>query len=236
MTPFEAAWKRRFEKFAAARTDAAIAGWSETGLETRVRYFLQFWSRPAYGRWLDVGCGAGTYSQILAKYHLDTIGVDYSVPTLIKAKTRYSKGIEWGAANVYQLPFKAQSFDGVLCFGVLQAISDEITALHELRRVSKEKSEVWVDGLNKWCIIHWRHLLAEKFSKRTSHLHYLSPFSLTRDLSGATTYWLPILPRRLSFLQRLFYQPMVLRLWQRLSWLTRFLSHSFLIRIDSGYV
>lgn len=236
MTPFEAAWKRRFEKYAAARTDAAIAGWSETGLQTRVRYFSHFWSPSRKGRWLDVGCGAGTYSQILAESNLDAIGVDYSVPTLIKARARYAKDIEWGAANVYQLPFKAQSFDGVLCFGVLQAISDEIAALRELRRVSKQNSEVWVDGLNKWCVIHWQHLLREKFTKKKSHLHYLSPFSLTRHLERATIYWLPILPRQLSLLQPFFYQPIVLHIWQRFYWLTRFFSHSFLIRIESGYV
>ena len=63
---FEKRWRGRFEDFGAqGDDDASIAGWSSTGLDARRRNFARLWrpGRPG-ARWLDVGCGAGTYTRL----------------------------------------------------------------------------------------------------------------------------------------------------------------------------
>lgn len=233
LSPFEQAWKERFERFAAFKSDAAIAGWSETGLLTRIHYFLHFWQQPIGKKWLDIGCGAGTYSQILQQSNLDVIGVDYSIPTLLKAKAKYPGTINWGAANIYRLPFKSNCFDGIICFGVLQALSNEKTAMQEIYRVLQPNGEAWVDGLNAWCIIHWRKLFIAKLMKRHTHLNYLSPFKVSNRFKDKQIYWIPILPAKLHWLQHQLRRPSCLWIWQKAGLITRFFSHSFLIRIRS---
>ena len=64
---FETAWRSRFEEFASIRDDdAGIAGWSPAGLDARMRRFTGLWRPSREGlRWLDAGCGAGTYTRYL---------------------------------------------------------------------------------------------------------------------------------------------------------------------------
>lgn len=230
LSPFEAAWKKRFEAFAELNTDAEIAGWSETGLQSRIRFFLYYFHPQLAGKWLDVGCGAGTYSQILQQAGLDVVAVDYSVPSLLKAKQRYDNKIVWGAANIYQLPFRQGAFDGLICFGVLQALSNTTEALEELHKMLNYQGEIWIDGLNRWCIAHWLTLF-KSYLKGRSHLLYLSPHAIQIANKQKSVYWLPILPSSLKRLQAFFYYPLILNLWQHMGWVTRFFSHSFLIRI-----
>ena len=57
------------------------------------RFFRGLWQDPPAGsRYLDVGCGAGTYSRWLAARGLEVIGIDYSQPTLVKARDRTESG------------------------------------------------------------------------------------------------------------------------------------------------
>jgi ubiquinone/menaquinone biosynthesis C-methylase UbiE len=121
-SPFEAGWRRRFEDYGHSQEDdAGIAGWSDSGLQARVRNFLRFWQPPGSGgTWLDAGCGAGTYSRAMARAGQRVVGLDYSVPSLLKARARSGPAtLSWTAGDATQLPFRSASFDGAICFGVL---------------------------------------------------------------------------------------------------------------------
>src|SRR5688572_17722623 len=87
---FERAWRKRFEGFAERNDDeAGIAGWTNSGLQTRLRRFAALWRVPTPGqRWLDAGCGAGTYTRLLEEHGLEVVGVDYSLTSLRKARAR----------------------------------------------------------------------------------------------------------------------------------------------------
>ncbi|MCU0242863.1 MAG: class I SAM-dependent methyltransferase, partial [Vicinamibacteria bacterium] len=149
---FEADWRHRFEEFAEEREDdAGIAGWSRAGLDARVRQFLQAWSAPREGSlWLDAGCGAGTYTRLLRGRGVASVGTDYSFPTLRKAVQRESRQAAYAAADVRHLPFPDSTFDGALCFGVMQALSRSDEAVRALAGVVRPGGEVWVDALNRW--------------------------------------------------------------------------------------
>ena len=90
---FEKLWRKRFENFAAqAEDDAGIAGWSPTGLDARLRKFKEIWySNDQFSskkKWLDAGCGAGTYSRFIVKQGGEVVGLDYSLPSLQKARLK----------------------------------------------------------------------------------------------------------------------------------------------------
>lgn len=240
-TDFEHAWRRRFEQFAGQHDDdAGIAGWTATGLRSRFQRFRHLWDavgppEPLQGAWLDAGCGAGTYTRFLLERNLRVTAVDYSVLTANKARQRCDAGANWAAADVTHLPFGAASFDGALCFGVMQALSSPTEALLELRRVLRRGGSLWVDALNARCfssvvLEQWRRLKG-----RPRHLRY----DLAREFRSALRSsgfdaididWVPILPSKLRAVQRLMEGPAVCKLLKAQPGVGSFLSHSMLAR------
>ena len=208
--PFEASWRARFQEFATDRDDdAGIAGWKTSGLEARLRRFVGLWKlRKSGERWLDAGCGAGTYTRFLRGEGAEVVGVDYSLPTISKARARSAPDVAYVVADVRHLPFRPQSFDGVLCFGVMQALSDAAPALTELADHVAPAGEVWIDALNRWCVVHAWELLRRRFRGKPIHLRYESPRVIRRimasnGLKSIRIHWMPIVPARWPRLQRL---------------------------------
>jgi ubiquinone/menaquinone biosynthesis C-methylase UbiE len=209
-TRFEAQWHERFVEFATLREDdAGIAGWSPSGLETRFRFFRRHWRGDGNGnggRYLDVGCGAATYTRWLAENGLSVIGVDYSQPTLIKARARTPTSIPLCAGDATRLPFADASFDGALCFGLLQAVSDAQPVATELGRILKQGGELWIDALNAGGLAARTERARLRLKGKQMHLRYDVPRDIIRVLAASgfvdvTLHWLPLLPSRLRWLQ-----------------------------------
>jgi SAM-dependent methyltransferase len=202
---FEHAWHDRFLEFAALHDDdAGIAGWSKSGLETRMRFFRALWRPVPQGAlFLDVGCGAGTYTRLLAEQGVLATGVDYSLPALRKARERSSAATSYCAADAVRLPFRDATFDGVLCFGLLQAVSDSAPVARELGRVLKPGGTLWIDALNRGGIAAQVERARRRLRGRSMHLRYESPRILARILASAgfedvTRHWLPMVPARIA--------------------------------------
>lgn len=233
---FESAWRTRFTEFAEEREDdAGIAGWSPAGLDARVRQFLQHWSRPRGGnRWLDAGCGAGTYTRILRDHGLEVIGTDYSFPTLRKATQRDARTALYAVADVRRLPFADATFDGVLCLGVMQALSRSDDAVRALAGVARPGGEVWIDALNRWCLVNLYDTLRRRVRGRRMHLRYESPGVLkalmrSRGLRDVRLHWLPLLPARFKGLQRWVEGSAVRWIFRYVPFAGLLLCHSFIV-------
>ncbi len=234
---FERSWKKRFGQYADARDDdAGIAGWTQSGLETRVRNFDALWTPSAEARvWLDAGCGAGTYSRFMVSKGRQVIGLDYCYNAVKKAVDRSSNGVVWGVADVKQLPIAEGSFDGAICFGVTQALSASSGVSRELAAVVKPGGEIWIDALNSACLPHLVGQVKRKLLQRDMHLRYESPRQLRRAMADAgivklKRYWIPILPYRFHRYQWVFETKGVRWLLHTLPMFGALLSHGFVIK------
>ena len=90
-------------------------------------------------RVLDAGCGNGRHLLPLSR-HYQTIGIDISKTALEGSKTYLQKSgqhSEHLVSNITDLPFNDNSFDGIVCYGVLQhLLADErLAATKEFKRV-----------------------------------------------------------------------------------------------------
>lgn len=233
---FEKRWRERFEEFATLRDDdAGIAGWSASGLAVRFRHFLRAWQNSGQGKsWLDAGCGAGTYSRYLASLGLNVVGLDYCLPAAAKARARDTWNCRWAVADVTRLPLRPGGFDGVICFGVIQALARSEPAVRELVAQLKDGGEIWVDALNGLCVVNVLQRLSRRLRGKPVHLRYESPRRMRRLMEDAglvklRIHWIPIMPARLKAFQPVAESALVTALLRNVPWLGALLSHSFML-------
>jgi len=234
---FENQWRERFEEFALHRDDdAGIAGWTQSGLDARLRRFRGLWQPGPRGqRWLDAGCGAGTYTRALTADGHEVVGVDYSMPTVSKAVGRQIENAHFVISDVRSMPFPPGFFEGALCFGVTQALDDSEPAIRELARVMADGGQMWIDGLNRWCVAHIYGAARRRLRVRRKHLRYESPSQLVATcrrcgFDDVELHWMPVLPMRAQRLQRIFESPPCQWALRRLPLFGALASHSFILR------
>lgn len=85
---------------------------------------------------LDVGCGTGYGTAILAEHAAQIIGIDYSNNAVRFAKRRYPK-IDFRQMNAQQLRFPDAFFDLIFSSENFEHLPDQASHLRELRRVLK---------------------------------------------------------------------------------------------------
>lgn len=231
---FEQQWRRRFERFAASREDdAGIAGWSATGLALRFNFFRRRYRNSGAGkRWLDAGCGAGTYSRFLAGQAQEVVGLDYAQRSLVKAKERSPEVTRWLRGDVTALPLRSASFDGVISYGVMQALGSSGKAVEEMVRVLRPGGEIWIDALNSWSVLHLLHAARAKWTGKPMLVRYESPKVLRKAVAeaGCTDVgveWVPIAPAKLRGIAA---SSMVCLLVRVVPFLGALSCHAFLVR------
>jgi SAM-dependent methyltransferase len=237
---FETEWRRRFEEFAVDHDhDAGIAGWSQVGLEARLRNFLRTWRpRATDSIWLDAGCGAGTYARAMVSTGQDVIGLDYSLPSLLKARDRSASGsIVWLAADVTKLPLASASCDGAICFGVLQALSNPERAIRELARVVRPNGRVLVDALNANCLPDIMKRMFEESRGRALRVRFDSPKRLMQafrqtGFRRVHLTWVPILPAGFGAIQDFLESGAIRGMLARLPWLGSAVSHAYVVTAE----
>ena len=94
---------------------------------------------PQGCRVLDAGCGNGRHFLPLSRLYR-TVGIDISKKALEGSKTYLEKSgqnSEHLVSSVTSLPFDDESFDGIVCYGVLQHLftDDRRAAVSEFKRV-----------------------------------------------------------------------------------------------------
>lgn len=90
---------------------------------------------------LEVGCGYGWISTALwDTARIEWYGVDRSEAMIRNIRsTRSNQALRTSVVDGKQLPFLDNTFDKVLCTGVLMHIADDVAVIHELLRVLRPK-------------------------------------------------------------------------------------------------
>ena len=123
---------------------------------------------------LDIGCGTGRFSEIALNAGAFVIGIDYSSASEVAYKNlrKYEKFISF-QANLYNLPFKAKSFDYIYCFGVLQHTPNVELAFKSIPIYLKPNGKLCVDFYWKRfrSMLHWRfiiRIITKRLSEETN--------------------------------------------------------------------
>ncbi len=86
---------------------------------------------------LDAGCGTGANTTRLLAYGARVTAVDFSDFAIAEMHEKFGLRAEVAQCSLTDLPYANDTFDHVLCSGVLMHIPDIETALGELARVLK---------------------------------------------------------------------------------------------------
>lgn len=109
--------------------------------EDGYEFVLQFLKLTSANKLLDVGCGAGLFSELASKKGADVTAIDASENLLEEAKKRNSSG-HFFTGEMEELPFADSSFDIVCGFNSFQYAANIKNALTEARRVLKDKGKL----------------------------------------------------------------------------------------------
>jgi len=100
--------------------------------------FLAWLAPPKDARWLDIGCGTGAFSELIAQHCApkSLSGIDPSPQQIAFASARLPKA-DMRVADSMALPFGDAEFDVVASALVLHFIPDRGKALAEMKRVAR---------------------------------------------------------------------------------------------------
>ncbi len=119
-------------------------------------------------RVLDVGCGAGRFTEIALEAGAEVFAVDYS--SAVEAcweNHRACPRVHVLQADLYHLPFAPEWFDFVYCFGVLQHTPDVRAAFHSLPLQLRPGGRLAVDLYHKRTAnLFWSKYWVRPFTRR----------------------------------------------------------------------
>ena len=129
---------------AVAYHESLSAGWSQRyasgGFRRRAEFFQSAVLPGLHvgGAWLDVGCGSGVFSRMLAHEGASVTGVD-GAQGMVEAAKADSVGLDIGyeVGKVEDLAAHDAAYDGAIMLSVLEYLPDPPAALAALARLVK---------------------------------------------------------------------------------------------------
>jgi SAM-dependent methyltransferase len=241
---FDQEWRARFQRFGSSyEAEHAVSGWSVEGLERRLDLFrglLGGLQVPVGARVLELGCGAGTYVRYLSRLGHRPIGVDYAVPSLVRAVKRDpGHSGQYVAADGYELPFPGGCFDLVLCIGVLQALGEPERLLREVARVLRPGGLLVIEALNAAALPAIVRRLREIAARRPARLRFyrvgrVEDWLRTSGLAPRDRAGVYLPPRRYPRLARVMEGPLVARVLEAIPGASRLSAHAFWVVAERG--
>jgi SAM-dependent methyltransferase len=107
--------------------------------------FLDWVAPPKNGRWLEIGCGTGAFTELVLCAYSPTIVVATDPATHqieIAIRRLANDRVNFRVAGAHLLPYADDSFDVIAAALVLNFIPDRKRALNEMRRVGRSGATV----------------------------------------------------------------------------------------------
>jgi len=94
---------------------------------------------------LDLGCGMGSDIPRFSRANTNVIGVDFADSIeVVNQRFKGKKNIQLVQADIYNLPFKADSFDLIYCLGVLHHLPNIKQAFKNMVDLTKEQGALLI--------------------------------------------------------------------------------------------
>ena len=165
-----------------ASADAARLGDGNVGVARAFSPEHQLGEQPAGQSILEVGGGAGRFTEIALRTGAQVFSIDASRAVDANWKNNgHHPNLTICQANLYELPFRGGSFDNVFCFGVLQHTADVARSFDVISRFPKPGGRLAVDVYNS---DYWRNYLTPMYLLRHVTRH-VPPHILYRTLTAA---------------------------------------------------
>lgn len=131
---------------------------------------------------VDIGCGEGAVLKILEKElcHKNCFGVDID-PENITFSTRNAPFCEYKVANIYNMPFRNNSFEVVMCLEVLEHLEKPERALNELQRICSRFIIISVPREPIWRVLNiLRGKYWNKWGNTPGHINHYRSKDITK--------------------------------------------------------
>jgi SAM-dependent methyltransferase len=123
---------------------------------------------PRDGDWIDVGCGSGYFSRILARRGARVLGIDGSA-AMIEAAHAVSSGPphpRYELGMVESLAGRAARFDGVLCLSVLEYLDNPDASFGAMARMLRPGGCLIASAPNRNARLRRLQLQARRLASR----------------------------------------------------------------------
>ena len=119
---------------------------------------------------LDVGCGDGVISYLLAKKGAKVIGIDNSEIAINFAKEKCIdlNNVEFLVASAHRLPFESKTFDYIVSSEVIEHLNNPDKMLYEIKRIWNKKGKIIITtpikfSKNPLDMMHYQEFFQEDF-------------------------------------------------------------------------
>ncbi len=103
---------------------------------------------------LDVGCGPGVFMREVLERGHTVVGMDISDRMTREAKEAvkryYNERAICVVGDIERLPFEDNTFDVILCIGVLSYVDNDASGIGEMTRVVRKNGSIILAVPNKW--------------------------------------------------------------------------------------
>lgn len=139
------------EWFSSPYYERLYASRDEEEAEAFLRRLISFLQPKPQSRMLDIACGKGRYSRVLADMGFDVTGIDLSLPFIEKAKKQEKNNLHFFTHDM-RLPFRDDYFDYVLnfftSFGYFNSFQEHYDALNTFTTSLRQHGIIVLDYLN----------------------------------------------------------------------------------------
>jgi len=119
-----------------------------------VSEFVRLTALPPHARVVDLGCGSGTFTNLLQQAGYACVGLDIS-GKLIEVGRRKHADLKLLQGDIEHLPFAPASFDGVLLSGVIHHFPDASRCAAEVSRILRPQGRFMAFDPNRMNPFMW---------------------------------------------------------------------------------